>query len=175
MPQISGDTYVPLNAGQKREAAAYAENLIRRGGLTLAEVTQKTGERIPGTDQHDYLALYNIARQAERAVQAAPAFNVNPNVAPPDSSIPNTPGLPSQVGQIIYDVVITVTDPITGERYTTREEMTSTIPMSIHQLREEVLDNQDRYIRGANSPPPPEGFTNTPNIDILLLDVSRGT
>lgn len=175
MPQISGDTYLPLNAAQKAEAANYAQNLIRRGGLTDAEIVQKTGERVPGTDQSDLLALYNIVRQSHRAVDAAAVISAQPNVTPSADSIPNTPGLPSQQGNFIYDVVITVTDPVTGEKYTTREEMVTTIPMSIHQLREEVLDNQDRYIRNATSPPPPLGFTNAPTIDVMLLDVGRGS
>lgn len=174
MPQISGDTYLPLNAAQKTEAANYMQNLIRMGGMTDKEIVEAALRRIPGTDQYDLLPMYSIERSAQRSVDAGEALRNDPTHVPGPGEIPTTPRQPEERGQYIYDVVITAIDPVTGDRYTNREEMVMNSPMSAAEIEAYVQQHLDQFIYIPNSPFPPQGFRGTPEVSAMILDVGRG-
>lgn len=174
MPQISGDTYKPLSAAQKTEAANYMQNLIRQGGLTDKQIIAKAGHRIPNVDQSDELALYTIIRQAHRTVDATEAFTRSPSTVPAPSLIPSTPRQPGERGQLVYDVVIEVRDPVTGEIYTTREEIVTSTPMSLDGIKDYVLDHAADYQRSRGGSLPARWQDLSQEFTIHLLDVGRG-
>ena len=175
MPQISGSLYVPLTFAQLTEAAMYMQNLVRQGGMTDAQIVQATGERIPGTDQYDTLRLYSVLRQAHRAVGAAQQYANDPTRAPSLSDLPASPNWPENRGRVVTDIVIAITDPVTGETHTTRTEIVSDRPMSLDDLRSYVQEHARDYSRNRGGSLPAGWQDGAPSFTITVLDVSRGS
>lgn len=173
MPQNADGSYRPLTSVQKTDAANYAAELIRRGGLSDKEIVQKVGQRF-GFDNADYLRTFTLVRQAHKEVDVATKLGQNPNYIPPPTTIGNIPRQPEDKDKFVYDVLVVIKDPVTGEQTVTRMERVSDNPLSLNDIRQEVDSQRDQFVNKRSTSISGGTLSDRAQIDVFILGVGRG-
>lgn len=174
MPLDPSLNYVPLDSTQKQILQNYMEDIIRQDGLKPADAAQRAGEkfaRAMGLDTYDWGPLQNLARAAQKGVDAGKAMRDDPGFTPPDSQIPNVSSDPVNRGLYIYDVVLVAIDPNTGDRYSTRIEITSATPMNARSIQSTVEGQRDYFIRKIKTNPPDQAIWSSLQLQTFIMDV----
>jgi hypothetical protein len=174
MPRNDDGSYRPFTNTEKTEVVNYLENLYRAGGQTDKDMVYKAGARF-NFHNDDLLAGYTFLRQAKRAVDATGPLTHDPTRPPDPRDFPNVPGDPELVGMFIYDVLIIVTDPATGEKYFYRHEIASDIPLSLDAVKAMIEADRDKYLPKENTRPVPDSVKDRATLEIFILDIGRVT
>lgn len=176
MPQ-GPNGYVPIDATSKQLILQYLENLIRQGAAVDQATVDKAGIRFgqsANLDNSDNLAIFGLARQAKRAVDAASGLNANPSQPPTPSQVPNVPSDPANRGQYVYDVLITASDPATGDVWVIRTEIVSPTPMSANDIDRTVNANRSMWLKQTWSTRANRSPSGNIDLNTTILDVGRG-
>lgn len=177
MPLDNDGNYVPIDDTSKQLISQYLQDLVRQGKVTQQNVIELVGQRFGVSahlDNSDILPVRGLLGGAQKAVATGQQMRDDPNYIPPAGDIPSAPSDPANRGLYVYDVVIIATDPNTGDTFRDRVEIVSNSILNERSILATVQGNREYYLRRLRSPNPDPRLIPSLEIDVFIMDVSRG-
>lgn len=153
--------------------ARSALSLIAAGKYTIEQVARKVIDKFGPIQPQDVSRVHLIVRQQQSAAMAGQQLAVSLSAPGTTAGLPIDWSLNGQSGKYGYRVVVTVTDPTTGESYDTIVYVTSNTPMSGQGILDAAQPMAESFARIGSVTNPSAAGSSPSSVDMRIISAGR--